>query len=56
MITERFTSKEVLKVINFRDFSDAYESFARENDSGVDRWDQWEGAGKYVLLVVENNR
>lgn len=45
---------KVLKVISFKDFSDEYESFAHETDSDVDRWEQWEGPGKYVLVIVEN--
>lgn len=48
--------KKGLKLIKFltvNDFGNDYQKFIEKKDERVNRWESWEGASKYILLIVE---
>ncbi|MBS3097433.1 methyltransferase domain-containing protein [Candidatus Woesearchaeota archaeon] len=47
---------KIIKMLTYKDFLDDYSSFMRDKRAEVNRWEQWEGPGKYILIIVKNNK
>jgi len=45
--------KKVVKLTSYRDFGTDYQEFQKKISKGLDRWEGFEGAEKYIFIVVE---
>jgi len=45
--------KKVVKYLTYKDFGDAYNLFQKKISKNLDRWEGFEGAEKYIFIVVE---
>ncbi|MCX6259352.1 MAG: methyltransferase domain-containing protein [Bacteroidia bacterium] len=43
----------VHKFLTEKDFGNSYQEFIKDKIDKVERWEQWEGPSKYILLIVE---
>lgn len=48
--------QEVIVLKTFKDFGEAYKDHAKEVMSDLDRWEGFEGAEKYIFIVVKVNK
>jgi ubiquinone/menaquinone biosynthesis C-methylase UbiE/uncharacterized protein YbaR (Trm112 family) len=44
---------KVKKMLTYKDFGKDYNDFMNDKSSSVDRWEKWEGPGKYILIIIE---
>lgn len=44
---------KIKRFLTAKDFGAEYEQFMKDRSSGVQRWESWEGASKYILIVAE---
>ena len=45
--------KKVVKFLTYKEFGDAYNCFQKKISSDLDRWEGFEGAEKYIFIMVE---